>query len=261
VIGLVGVGTDQYYWAANGSPAVGRIDLNTGMLGSANGSAGDFQAGQEWIVQLDVHPDHLEAYSWPVDEPQNIISVEWDGGADVTPGVPVIFGNFAGEYLFREASVTSGFMGRGGDVNRDFLLNELDVDAIMATVRAGTNDPRYNFTSDLVVDAKDIEAWVHNAAQTYFGDANLDGEFNSTDLVAVFSAGAYERAVESGWGHGDWTGDARFTSEDVVRAFQDGGYELGPRTDIQSVPEPTLNALFFSAIAVLPVVRRQRLLT
>jgi hypothetical protein len=253
-VGLAGVGTDQYFWAANGSPAAGRIDLNAGLLGSPIGSVGDFEDGQEWIVQLDVHPDHLEAYSWPVDEPNNIIDVEWDQGVEVTPGVPVIWGNFAGEVKFKEASVTVGFMGHGGDVNRDFVLDALDIDAIMATVRAGSNDPRYNFTTDLVVDADDIQAWVHNAAESYFGDANLDGEFNSSDLIVVFAAGTYEQQTDAGWAEGDWTGDGRFSTDDMVRAFQDGGYEQGPRIRVQTVPEPALATLGITVLALAPLL-------
>jgi hypothetical protein len=255
-IGLAGVGTDQYFWAANGSRAPGQIDLNAGLFGSHIGSIGNFETGQEWIVQLDVHPDHLEAYSWPVDEPNNIVSVALDQRVDVTPGVPVIFGNVAGEFTFKEASATLGFMGRGGDVNRDFVVDARDIDAIMTTVRVGSNDPRYNFTTDLVVDAEDIQAWVHNAAQSYFGDANLDGVFNSSDLIIVSSAGKYEQDLDAGWAEGDWTGDGRFSTDDMMRAFQDGGYEQGPRMSVQSVPEPTLAALGLGAMAVLTLLRR-----
>ncbi|MCA9172596.1 MAG: hypothetical protein KDB23_33255, partial [Planctomycetales bacterium] len=76
---------------------------------------------------------------------------------------------------------------------------------------------------------------------TYFGDANLDGEFNSADLINVFQAGQYEDAfsANSTWSTGDWNGDGEFTTSDFVVAFQDGGYEKGPRHAVSAVPEPS----------------------
>ncbi len=79
-----------------------------------------------------------------------------------------------------------------------------------------------------IFDITGVETWI--------GDSNLDGEFNSTDFVAVFKAGLYES--DSGgatWMTGDWDGDGRFDSSDFVLAFSDGGYEQGP---ISVVPEP-----------------------
>lgn len=44
------------------------------------------------------------------------------------------------------------------------------------------------------------------------GDTNLDGHFNSADLVRVFQAGEYEDQVfaNSSWEEGDWNGDGEF---------------------------------------------------
>jgi hypothetical protein len=92
--------------------------------------------------------------------------------------------------------------------------------------------------------------WVTDLKSTYFGDANLDGEFDSGDLVEVFRAGHYEDGVErnSGWSTGDWNGDQEFDSGDFVKAFTGGGYERGPRPAAAAVPEPT--PFFLGAIAL-----------
>ena len=60
------------------------------------------------------------------------------------------------------------------------------------------------------------------------GDANGDGLFNSSDMVAVFQAGEYEDDVanNSTYEEGDWNGDGEFDSQDMVLAFQAGYYEL-----------------------------------
>ena len=95
--------------------------------------------------------------------------------------------------------------------------------------------------------------------QNSFGDADLDGEFNSGDLVAVFAAGEYEDTIPSNstWSTGDWNGDHDFTSGDLVVAFADGGYEQGPRQDVNAVPEPSAMLLILTAF-VLTAGRRAR---
>ena len=92
---------------------------------------------------------------------------------------------------------------------------------------------------------------------TYFGDSNLDGEFNSTDFVTVFTEGKYEDGVaaNAGWASGDWNGDKEFDSSDFVAAFVAGGYEIGPR-QVAVVPEPSALVLF--AIGLLVCLARRR---
>ena len=72
--------------------------------------------------------------------------------------------------------------------------------------------------------------WVEVSGRTYFGDANLDGQFDSGDLIAVFQAGQYEDPLlgNSSWATGDWNGDADFGTGDLIMAFQSGGYGRGP---------------------------------
>lgn len=62
------------------------------------------------------------------------------------------------------------------------------------------------------------------------GDANHDGVFDSSDLVAVFQAGEYEDGVNnnSTWEEGDFDRDGDFTTGDLVAAFQGGSYDAGP---------------------------------
>jgi hypothetical protein len=62
--------------------------------------------------------------------------------------------------------------------------------------------------------------------QTTAGDADLDGTFNSTDLVVVFVSNQYEDQPtgNSTWDTGDWDCDGDFTSSDLIAAFMAGGY-------------------------------------
>ncbi|MCA9213150.1 MAG: VCBS repeat-containing protein [Planctomycetales bacterium] len=61
------------------------------------------------------------------------------------------------------------------------------------------------------------------------GDANGDGRFDSSDLVAVFQAGKYNDKIagNTSFTEGDWNNDGDFDSADLVLAFQSGLYDRG----------------------------------
>ncbi len=140
-----------------------------------------------------------------------------------------------------------------GDFNNDQQLTAVDIDALTVAVNAGTNEAKFDLNNDRAVNDTDRGVWVRDLRKTYFGDANLDGEFSSADFVSVFQIGEYEDTVakNSTWSEGDWNGDGDFTSSDFVTAFQDGGFERGPRAAVSAVPEPScgLLTLFLASIA------------
>jgi hypothetical protein len=85
------------------------------------------------------------------------------------------------------------------------------------------------------------------------GDANIDGVFDSGDLVQVFQVGQYEDGIagNSSWSDGDWNNDLEFDTNDLVVAFQDGHYQIG-NAPASAVPEPTpLGLLLFGCVAML----------
>ena len=96
--------------------------------------------------------------------------------------------------------------------------------------------------------------------KTWIGDTNLDGLFNSADLVNVFQAGLYEDGIlwNATWGTGDWNGDAEFNSADLVRALQDGGYERGSIGSASVVPEPSSLLLAIAAAGLMLTVAARR---
>jgi hypothetical protein len=147
--------------------------------------------------------------------------------------------------------------GLRGDFNGNGSLDIDDIDLLSTEVRAATNSARFDLNADAVVNQMDHRVWVNEIRRTYFGDANLDGEFSSSDLVAVFQAGQYETGQPAGWGNGDWNGDGLFNSSDFVTAFDAGGYEKGPRAAMSAVPEPSSTLLTLFAVAALRF-RRQR---
>jgi hypothetical protein len=55
-------------------------------------------------------------------------------------------------------------------------------------------DAAYDVNNDHIIDQHDHYPWVKDLKHTWFGDANLDGQFNSSDLAQVFSSGRFELA-------------------------------------------------------------------
>ena len=71
------------------------------------------------------------------------------------------------------------------------------------------------------INLDDMRFFVKQVVGTSFGDSNLDGLFNSGDLVDVFRNGEYEDqlAGNSVWSEGDWNSDGEFDSSDFVVAL------------------------------------------
>ena len=160
-----------------------------------------------------------------------------------------------------------------GDFNANDVLDVADVDVLAERIRLGHVDSNghwpdamFDVNSNGSVGREDDRIWVKDLKNTWFGDANLDGEFNSSDMVQVFVAGKYEKKPIVNWGgeilnpvswsEGDWNADGVFDSSDMVTAFADGGYEKGPRTDAVAVPEPCGWVLMLLGAAGLLNVRR-----
>ncbi len=149
-----------------------------------------------------------------------------------------------------EIIVLSG-IATSGDFDRNGVLDAADIDALTRAARSGQNPAQFDVNADGKVDQSDRRIWVVERMTTYFGDANLNGQFGTEDLVHAFLRGKYNvpDALDVSWEDGDWNGDGIFDSSDLVTAFQDGGYEIGPRPIIVVVPEAS--SMILSAIGLL----------
>ncbi len=133
------------------------------------------------------------------------------------------------------------------DVDGDGDCDADDIDAISLAVLGGVAELRLDFNEDGDVTDADRVFYVEQLLESWIGDANLDREFNTADLVTAFQEGGYEDGIpgNAGWASGDWSGDLDFDTSDFVAAFQAGGFELGPRVPpaAAAVPEPTSSIL------------------
>ena len=160
-----------------------------------------------------------------------------------------------GELIFSDA------LGGGtpGDLNSNGVRDAGDIDALSAAIAANSNDGQFDLNGDGSVNAGDRATLITDLMNTFSGDSNLDGEFNSGDFVAVFTAGEYEDGVagNSTWATGDWNGDGDFDSGDFVVAFAEGGFEIGPMEGgFMATPEPSATILF--AIGLLGFLANRR---
>lgn len=144
-----------------------------------------------------------------------------------------------------------------GDFNSDGILNVDDINLLVGESASGENRAEFDLDNDGLVNGTDVVIWVIDLKNTWIGDANLDGEFNSGDLVAVFAVGKYETGQQANWSEGDWTGDLLFDSGDLVAAFQSNGYEVGQRPGLAVVPESSATILFCFGCPILILGRRR----
>ena len=111
------------------------------------------------------------------------------------------------------------------DVDANGSSDVGDINAMCMAIRTGNGG--IDFDDDQTVSLADFRILIRDGFDTVLGDANLDGRFDSTDLVAIFVAGAFEVVNDEArsWSQGDWNCDGNFTTLDLVMALQSGGYK------------------------------------
>ena len=149
-----------------------------------------------------------------------------------------------------------------GDYNGNGTLDAGDLD-LHASEGIANQDLKYDANGDGTVDVEDRVVWTNDLKNTWMGDSDLNGVFDSSDFVLVFGEGRYETGESATWGQGDWDGDQKFDSGDFVAAFANGGYEMGempggPNPVTAVVPEPSSMVLALISLLGLAGVARRR---
>ncbi len=148
---------------------------------------------------------------------------------------------------------------RDPDFNQDTVLDVADLDALTTAANDVAYQEPFDLDADGAVGQEDRRIWIEEVKRTYFGDANLDGQFDSADLILILRGGEYEDGLpdNSLWAEGDFNGDQEFDSADLLTALQSGAFERGPRAAV-SVPEPSASLLYAIALIAALVVARSR---
>ena len=136
----------------------------------------------------------------------------------LTPGTTVTAGRILEGHLVE--------LDESGDVDGDQLLSDQDVDAIFGSVATGSIDPLQDAKEDGEDDDQAEGDFLDAVVEATAGDANLDGSFDSSDLIQLFAFGRYESGVQGNttWASGDFNGDGVFDSSDLILALTKGDY-------------------------------------
>ena len=140
-----------------------------------------------------------------------------------------------------------------GDYDGNDLRDAGDLDFLTEAILNEQRDPVFDLNEDGEIDYWDRDYWIETLSNTWYGDSNLDGEFNSSDFITVFIANKFETGERAGWAEGDWNGDQLFNTNEFSFFFleqQLSGFERGPRPGgFQAVPEP--NSFPFALLGFL----------
>ncbi len=144
-----------------------------------------------------------------------------------------------------------------GDFNANDSLDIADLELLQNehNVNPFWLRDQFDLNDDNRRDLTDVAIWVKDLKRTWFGDVDLDGEFNSSDLLMVFESGQFEDDAlgNSTWSTGDWNKDGDFTTSDLTLSLQDGGYGAGPRAAV-AVSEP-MNMTWLALAGLLGPIR------
>ncbi len=268
-----GQGDPEVHWSVRRwvSDTEGEIRID-GILNNVSPN-GDGTVGRIFLDGVEIWSELTDGDQIPVDLVVEIsegsvldFAIDPDGRGVYDPADPLTVndiqdGNDNTAFNFRIETINR-FIPIGqlsGDFDGDGQLTAADIDLLSAAVRSGDMSAQFDLNGDGAVSTDDREVWVKQLRKTWFGDANLDSVFDTTDLVTVFQAGEFEDAIagNSTWSTGDFDGDADFGTSDLLKAFQDGGFEQGPREGVSAVPEPSSVVLLLIGLLALAPRRRQ----
>lgn len=238
----------------NGLLVIGTCGSNSFLAGKNT----DLDVVQEDVMlQFDLMGRTLSLWAWRAGDPMPTDPVVWVVDDTLQFGLTTlaVLGS-PSTAAFRFVQVDTTSIGLPGDFNRNGALDVEDIDLLTAEIQADPPSLEFDLNWDNAVDNEDRVIWVEDLNNTYFGDSNLDGEFDTGDLIEVLSVGKYETQEPAGWKEGDWDGDGFFGTSDFVLVLALGGYEEGPRNGVIAVPEPSSGMLACMAVVGLFVCFR-----
>lgn len=136
-------------------------------------------------------------------------------------------------------------------LNGDHVFDSKDIDDLTDAI--DTSNGRYDLNADGIVDGADRDSLIGDVFGTVAGDADLDGDVDFQDFLAL----ANGFGQENGWAGGDFDGDGQTAFLDFLALANSFG-QTSAAADTQSVPEPVSGLLLLVGVTGLLSLRRRR---
>ncbi|TWU25949.1 hypothetical protein [Bythopirellula polymerisocia] len=134
----------------------------------------------------------------------------------------------------------------------DDKVDAADIDALLAAIATQSSDPLFDLDGNYFVNAHDVDT-LFDLLGTQYGDANLDGNVDGTDL-GIWQA---NYGTSAGWAGGDFDGSVTVDGRDFLLWQRHYGNAAGMLASPLTIPEPT--TIVSSLIGVVAITWRRSL--
>ena len=221
----------------------GPADVTEGGGPSAYGVIG---MGQNMMEILE---DPWDGVKDTVQKPRNQRGHPWFLSAQFPSDVPTQA--MDGRHLFYGIRVVDLGEIPAGDFNGDRVFTPRDIDELVDATNSPEPSDFYDLNGDGSVNADDRTFWIEELANVTYGDADMNGEVDFGDFLAL--SGAFE--TDGGWSGGDFDGSGLTDFVDFLTLSGNFGQTV---TAVASVPEPSSVALATLSLLALGVLLRRK---
>ena len=104
-----------------------------------------------------------------------------------------------------------------GDISQNLALDATDIDLVYANL--GSTDPLFDLDGDMDADRDDVVELVQNVMKKEFGDVDLDGDVDTSDLTNAIINFTSANGSGKTWSQGDTDGDGDVDTADLTTAI------------------------------------------